>query len=74
MHHELGTVLVEDLRRDVEREVDPEQEIHLQPVHLANQYAAHLRVVGVVVVGVVEELGGQQDRRNDDPVHVQVRQ
>lgn len=72
MDGQLGAVLLENVGIDVKAEVDPEEEFHLEAVHLRYQDAADLGVVGVVVVGIVEELGGQQDGRYDHSMNVEV--
>ena len=58
---ELLLVLGVHLRRDVERKVDEEQELELERVHFVARDAAHLRVVRVIKVLVVEELGREHD-------------
>ena len=74
MNGQLGTVLLEHLGIDVQTEVDPEQKFHLEAVHLRYQDASNLGVVGVVVVGIVEELGSQQDGCNDHSMNIEVGQ
>jgi hypothetical protein len=52
----------------VQRKVDGKEELELQRVHLAQRHAAHLGVVGVVEVLVVEELGRQHHLRESESV------
>ncbi|KAF1790101.1 hypothetical protein GQ600_2604 [Phytophthora cactorum] len=61
------------LAAHMEAEVDEKQILDLQLVHLGAGHAAHLGVVGVVEIVVVEELGGQHDARDDNAVHVELR-
>lgn len=72
MNSELGTVLLEHLGFNVKAEVNPEEELHFEAVHLRYQDAAYLGVVGVVVVGIVEELGSQKDGSNDHSMDIEV--
>jgi len=69
---ELGAVLLEHLGINVKAEVDPEEEFHLETIHLRYQHAANLGIIGVVVVGIVEELGRQEDGRYDHSMNVEV--
>ena len=72
MYGQLGAVLLEHVGIDVKAEVDPEEEFHLEAVHFRYQDAANVGIVGVVVVGIVEELGRQEDGRYDHSMDVEV--
>ena len=72
MYGQLGAVLLEHVGIDVKAEVDPEEEFHLEAVHFRYQDTADLGIVGVVVVGIVEELGRQEDGRYDHSMDVEV--
>lgn len=72
MYGQLGAVLLEHVGIDVKAEVDPEEEFHLEAVHFRYQDAANLGIVGVVVVGIVEELGRQEDGRYDHSMDIEV--
>ena len=71
---ELSVVALELVRRDAQREVDPQEEVHLELIQLLGGDSAHARVEGVVEVEVVEELGRDHDARDDHAVDVQLRQ
>ena len=72
VYGQLGTVLLEHVGIDVKAEVDPKEEFHLEAVHFRYQDAADLGIIGVVVVGIVEELGCQEDGRYDHSMDIEV--
>ena len=74
MNGQLGTVLLEHLGIDVQTKVDSEEKFHLEAVHLRYQDASNLGVVGVVVIGIVEELGSQKDGCNDHSMDIEIGQ
>jgi hypothetical protein len=71
MVHKLVEVPEEDVFGDVEGEVRQKQKLDLQRVDLLAGHAPDLGVVQVVEVLVVEKLGREHDRGDQDPVHVQ---
>mmetsp|Transcript_18783 Transcript_18783/g.44515 ORF Transcript_18783/g.44515 Transcript_18783/m.44515 type:complete len:270 (+) Transcript_18783:199-1008(+) len=72
VYGQLGAVLLEHVGIDVKAEVDPKEEFHLEAVHFRYQDAADLGIIGVVVVGIVEELGRQEDGRYDHSMDIEV--
>ena len=74
MQHEFRTILLKYIRWHVQAKIDPKQKVHFQTVHFADKNASNLGIIRIVVVGIVKELGGQQDSRNDNSVHIEFRQ
>mmetsp|Transcript_25821 Transcript_25821/g.65514 ORF Transcript_25821/g.65514 Transcript_25821/m.65514 type:complete len:281 (-) Transcript_25821:222-1064(-) len=70
---ERRAVALVQLGRDVEREGDQAQHFHLEVVHLEVGDAAHARVVGVVVVEVVEEFAREHHTGYEQAVDVERR-
>ena len=72
VRNELCLVLLEYLRQYAQAEIDLEQELRLEVVHLLDEHPPDLGVVRVVVIRVVEEFGGQENGRDDDSVDVEL--
>ncbi len=66
-------VLVVQLRRDVEGEVDAEEELNLEGVHLSRGHSSNLGVVSIVEVLVIEELGGEHNTSDGNAMDIQLR-
>ena len=71
--NKLGLILLKQLRRDMKTEIDSEEKVHLKPVHLTDQNPTDLRIVGVVVVCIVEKLSREENRCDDDSMYIELR-
>ena len=56
MGYELGFIFLKYFWLHVQTEVYPEQKVYLQTIQFADQNPAHLRIVCIVVVGIIEKL------------------
>ena len=57
MRTKLGIILLENIRCNPETEIDAKEKFHLERIQLGNENTPNLGVVGVVVVGIIKELG-----------------
>ena len=64
MRQEFRTVVLKDIGCHVQTKVDPKEEINFESIHLRDENTSNLGVVCVVIVGIVEKLGSQQNRGN----------
>lgn len=71
MVHELAEITEVDLLRDVQTEVDEEEELHLQRIDFLARDPTHLGIIQVVEILIVKELGSQHDRSDDDAMNVE---
>lgn len=68
---QLGVVLTVSIGGDEEGEVRHEQKLHFKRVHFSAWNTSDLGVVGVVIVLIIEKLGGQHHTRDQQPVNIQ---
>ena len=70
----LNAIFFKLLRCHVEGEIYSKEEIHFQTVDLRDQHSTHFGIEGVVVIGIIKELGCQKYSANDNAVNIQLRQ
>ena len=57
MRTKLSIILLENIRCNPETEIDAKEKFYLKRIQLGNENTPNLGVVGVVVVGIIKELG-----------------
>ncbi len=74
MGDQLILILEENFRLHVKAKINPKEKLHLETVHFGHQNSSNLGIIRVVVVGVVEELRGQEDGGDYDAVNIELGQ
>jgi hypothetical protein len=57
MRNKLILILDKNLWGNVEAKVNSKEEFNFKSIHFGNENSSNLRIVSVIVVGIVKELG-----------------
>ena len=71
MQYQFGVVLVEHLWQNAQAKVNLEKKLRLEVIHLLHEDPAHLGVVGIIVIGIVEEFCRQKYSSDDYSMDIQ---